>query len=331
MRANTRVSARGSVRISAMTKPDHAACSGCSLCLLVCPVWQRSRDLAMTPHGRAKALQNGAAASDMLDSIDSCTLCGACRPVCPEEIDPVDMVIALRRYSPPPAAQVFRAALPALQPVSARVLLAGAELSTRLLARIMAQPGADLQVAADDGADIALALEAGVLLPQQRLEEFLASLRRTKELIVTEGLLFDYLKRWLPKTRIISLGQALSSQAGVRKQLRATDLYVIEPRAYHADYQRLVKYYDRLRQECGCDLNLDLQRIAIPATARSLPQRLDGIAPNDAAQIGWLLQGRKMSRIVVENFEDYVALAQASHCEVVYLADLAEGTQHAQG
>jgi hypothetical protein len=191
--------------------------------------------------------------------------------------------------------------------------------------------GADLQVADDDGTDISLALEAGALLPQQRLERFLAPLQGTKSIIVADGLLRYYLPRWLPQIRILSLGQALSSQAAVRKQLRATDLYVIEARAYHADYQRLVKYYDRLRQECGCDLNLDLQRIAIPATARSLPQRLGGIAPDDAAQIEWLLQGRKMSRIVVEDFEDYVALAQASHCEVVCLADLAGGAQHAQG
>ena len=26
-----------------------AACSGCSLCLLVCPVWRRTRDLRFTP------------------------------------------------------------------------------------------------------------------------------------------------------------------------------------------------------------------------------------------------------------------------------------------
>ena len=40
---------------------DYAACSGCSLCLLVCPVWRRRRDdLRLTPHGRAKALQHGA-------------------------------------------------------------------------------------------------------------------------------------------------------------------------------------------------------------------------------------------------------------------------------
>jgi len=59
-------------------------CSGCSLCLLVCPVWRQTRDISLTPHGRAKAIQHG----DSVDSasVESCTLCMACDPVCPEKI-----------------------------------------------------------------------------------------------------------------------------------------------------------------------------------------------------------------------------------------------------
>ena len=43
--------------------PSHASCSGCSLCLLACPVWRQTRDIRLTPHGRAKALQHGAGAA----------------------------------------------------------------------------------------------------------------------------------------------------------------------------------------------------------------------------------------------------------------------------
>ncbi|MDP1952294.1 MAG: hypothetical protein Q8K27_01040, partial [Betaproteobacteria bacterium] len=125
-----------------------------------------------------------------------------------------------------------------------------------------------------------------------------------------------------------SLGAALSSLPGVRRALRASDLYVIEPRAYHADYQNLVKHYDALRREMGCTLNLDLQRIAIPATARSLPQRL-GLEPavdawDDAVQTRWILQGRSIERIVVENIEDADAFAKIGALPVVHLADLAD-------
>ena len=68
-------------------RSDYAACSGCSLCLLVCPVWRQTHDPRMTPEGRAKALQNGAAVGEIATSVLTCTLCGACEPVCPEEID----------------------------------------------------------------------------------------------------------------------------------------------------------------------------------------------------------------------------------------------------
>src|SRR5258705_10690730 len=79
---------------------DHAACSGCNLCLLVCPVWRQTRDFALTPHGRAKALQHGADIAAITASIESCTLCGACEPVCPEQIDLVGMIVDLRRKLP---------------------------------------------------------------------------------------------------------------------------------------------------------------------------------------------------------------------------------------
>ena len=63
--------------MSGFAKPprsDHAACSGCSLCLLVCPVWRQTHDPRMTPEGRAKALQNGATAAEIAASVQSCTL-----------------------------------------------------------------------------------------------------------------------------------------------------------------------------------------------------------------------------------------------------------------
>jgi hypothetical protein len=119
-----------------------------------------------------------------------------------------------------------------------------------------------------------------------------------------------------------------AGEEAVRRSLRAGDLYVIEPRAYHADYQRLVKYYDRLRRDCGCVLNLDLQRIAIPAAARGLQERLGLEAPaglaEDGSQARWVLQGRKVARVVVESLDDRAAMMAASGCPVVHLAELAD-------
>ncbi len=318
------------------SKAGYTACSGCSLCLLVCPVWRGTHDLRLTPHGRAKALQHGATLDDIAPSIAACTLCGACEPVCPENIGLVDMLLELRRALPPSTvAQNLRTRMQVLPPrplvttsKSAPVLLAGATLSRNqaLLARISILLGDKRKIAveSDNGADIALALEIGAAVPPQRIERFLAPLRQRDTLVVGDGLLLRSLRAWLPRSRIVSLGVALSSLAPIRQRLRAGDLYVIEPRAYHADYEKLVVYYDNLRAATGCAMNLDLQRIAIPATVSNLPQRLGREAPADGEQLRWLLKGQRISRIVVENVEDRAAFDQVCAIPIVHLAELAD-------
>jgi ferredoxin len=315
-------------------KQDYTACSGCSLCLLVCPVWRRTRDLRLTPHGRAKALQHGATLDDIAPSIEACTLCGACEPVCPENIGLVDMLLDLRRALPPTTiAKNVLTSMQAQKPAalvtrthSATTLLAGATLLQwpALLAQIARLLGDSrkVPVETDSGADISLALEIGVDVPPQRLERFLAPLRLRDTVIVGDGLLLRSLQTWLPHQRCISLGVALSSRAQVRRQLRAGDLYVIEPRAYHAAHGKLVVHYDNLRAETGCTLNLDLQRIAIPATTASLRQRLGLAQPDEDEQISWLLKGRRVARIVVENADEIFAFARVCDIPVIHLAEV---------
>ncbi len=329
----------GFIRSVPAARSDHAACSGCSLCLLVCPVWRETRDLRLTPQGRAKALQHGAGITDLAPSVESCTLCAACEPVCPEHIDLVGMIINLRRQLPRTAAlqdvqdrmneETARALAQKSAPRS--VLLPGPALRARpaTLARVAALLGNAACV--EDGADIALGLETGVAVSAQRRERFLTPLRGLKKIVAAEGLLLRHLRNWLPKSKIVSLGEALSSLAAVRHNLRATDLYVIEPRAYHTDYQRLVKYYDSLRAATGCATNLDLQRIAVPATARSLPQRLGLAKADDTAHARWILRGRKITRIVVESIEDLAAFESVTDCPVVHLAEVADDVKMLAG
>lgn len=318
------------------TQPDFTACSGCSLCLLVCPVWRKTSDFTLTPHGRAKALQHGAGVADIAASIESCTLCGACEPVCPENIDLVGMIVNLRRRLPRSTALEnlqTRMEAAAVRPVETRyakrrVLLPGTALrrhsgTLERTAALLKKRGA-ISLGDNDGSDIACALETGAIVPEQHLERFLAPLRTLKSIIVADGLLLRYLRLWLPKASIIGLGEALSALRAVRRGLRATDLYVIEPRAYHADHARLVRHYDRLRAETGCIMSLDLQRIAIPATARNLKQRLGLEPPDDSAQARWILHRRKIQRIVVESVEDIAGFEKVCDWPVVHLADMAD-------
>ena len=317
------------------TPRDYTACTGCSLCFLVCPMWRATRDPRFTPEGLAKALQCGATAADLAVPLDACSLCAACDPVCPEGIDLPGMIMGLRLRLPKsgPRPAVLEDLLVRLQrapgdapvavPRTAPLLLPGAELrgDSALLAKVQALLG--LTLAEDDGVDIALALEAGVEIPPARLQRFLDSLRG-HSMIAEDGLLLRQLRRWLPGSQRMGLGAALSTRPAVRSNIQAGDLYVVEARALHADYERMVAYYDRLQLETGCGLSLDLQRIAIPTTARGLAQKLGLAAGDDTTQAQWLLQGRRPARIVVESLADRAALQRVTELPVVHLAELGE-------
>ncbi len=301
--------------------PSHASCSGCSLCLLACPVWRQTRDIRLTPHGRAKALQHGATAAALGESIRSCTLCGACEPACPENIPLVDMMLGLRREAPLQS-EVAVADSGETAPSSENVFLPGKALRRNKTRFDRIASLLDAEVAADDGADIALALEAGATVPAGRLRAFLRGVEKARRLIVAEGLLLRLLRGWLPAKEIISLGEALSALESVRAKLRPSDLYVIEPRAYHADHARLVGHYDRLRSGTGMKTNLDLQRFAVPTSASSA-QSVLGLPGIDAAeQARWILEGRAFERIVVEDANDCAVFAAVTDRPVVHVADL---------
>lgn len=316
---------------------DHTACTGCALCLLVCPVWHQTRDIRLTPYARAKALQQGATALEIAASIASCTLCAACVPVCPQQIDLVGMILEQRRRQPLAPGRVATRMLAAgegeARPVATpTLLLAGDALraDSARLSRILALLGEGgtgnaVALAHDDGADLGLALEAGAQMPEDRVRRFLDALRGAKRLIVAEGMLMHVLRRRLaalPGVRVTGLGEALSALEAVQAKLRATDLYVIEPRAFHADYERLVGHYERLRTRRGCVMNLDLQRIAV-AVAATTAQNVLGLPGIDCAeQARWILQGRSVERVVVEDANDRAVFARVFDRPVVHIADL---------
>ena len=253
----------------------------------------------MTPKGRARALQNGARQEDLAASAASCLLCGACEPACPERLPLVDMVMELRG-SEPPIVSV------AASDKTDCLLIAG-NLDGVRKAKVLDLLGRNFSPVQDEGGDIASALLRGVPIESARLESFLAPLRAARRLVVAEGILVRFLRRWLPQTPVSGIGEALLSS--VEGKLRADDLYVIESRSYNLDQERLVGRYDALRRVTGCHTNLDLQRIAVPALGAE-------------AQARWILEGRAIERIVVEDLADRAAFAFAGK-PVLHVADLA--------
>lgn len=286
-----------------MTAMEHHSCSGCSLCLLVCPVWRETRDVRLTPRGRAKAIQHGASREEVAASVAGCTLCGACEPACPESLPLVDMVMQLRRMAPlPPFSKNSSWRKEGALLLAGRALGADEARCRKTLALL----GNSFRLAPEDGADIALALESGGTVPPERLQEFLRPLYAARVLVVAESILLRSLRRWLPKTRVTGLGEAL--MPAIRDKLGAADLYVIESRAFNGDHARLVGPYDALRAASGCAMNLDLQRIAIPAMGSE-------------AQARWILESRAVGRIVVEDLAERAAFSFCAH-PVLHVADL---------
>ena len=86
------------------------------------------------------------------------------------------------------------------------------------------------------------------------------------------------------------------------------DLYVIEPRAYHRDYETQVRRYDELRVATGCMLNLDLQRIAIPA--------------DTVQEARWILQGKQAKRIIIEREADRAKFATLGDWPIHHVTEL---------
>ena len=312
-------------------RKGHEACSGCGVCLLSCPVWHRTRTMSFTRKARAKAAQGGASYEEISHAIDSCLLCGACEKACPEGIGLFDLNMH-QRWELNRQRSVYPSWYPGRNmeirgnegsPKAGSFLLAGEMLGKDkdLRDAVIGLLGGTNRtaVALDDGQEIARFMEAGLALDAERVDSFIMSLRPASTLIVAEGLLHRPLRKWLPNKKILGLGEALLSTGPLRSHLGPEDLYMIESRGYHADHERLVLFYDRLRRETGCQTNLDLQRTAISTGASSLQGRMDMKAAGCIENAKRILKGRRLRRVVVEDLADAGAFRQATDIPVIHV------------
>jgi len=319
---------------SKKNKKGYESCSGCGVCLLVCPQWRRTSSMSVTRKARARAMQAGASPEEIASSIDACLLCGSCEPACPEEISITSMNIEQRirlnesrdeypSWYPILAKKIFTGYNSILRRTT--ILLAGGSgLDQTTVDKIIGLLGGDKKAghAFDDDRDIAASIEAGLVLDDERIKSFLNHLRYADTLVVAEGILHLPLRKWFPKKKIKGLGEALMNIRSIRKSLGPEDMYIIESRGYHSDFERLVKYYDRLRQETGCQMNLDLQRIAIPTGASSLQARQNIVTAGCLEHAKWIMKGRKVKRIVVEDFADIKVFQRITDIPVIHISGL---------
>jgi heterodisulfide reductase subunit C len=320
-------------KIHSNTATDPSQCNGCGVCMLSCPVWNQHHTKMLTYCGRNRAVIGGAADEDLLASARACLLCGSCEPLCPMGIRTQQATIALRQnlaergLLPKPGAQLTRQR--SETPVTSRVLLPGKKLreDAKLASSVLKHLGQRICLPFDDGYDIALALESGQAISDTRIGEFVLPLTKATEIIVSDGLLFNLLRSLLPSSITVRpLGPALLANANIRAGLKATDFYMIETRAYNANRKKFVALYEALRQETGCFMNLDLQRVATPSGAARYHHLvgLENIVSVEA-QVRWLLEGRNAQRIVVEHLDDREAFARHTTIPVVHLAEVVKG------
>jgi len=317
-------------------RPGLDKCTGCGVCSLPCPVWHQTHDIMLTLRGRALALQGGSSPEDLRQSIMACVLCGACEPACPVGIDTVGMTLDLRsilrmRERSPLADSVLTNRPPQAHGQSTTrrsstlflpdPALQSDDIRFKKILQLLESKGKALSIF-NHGSYLAAAIEAGLELSQDQRAGFVLSLAGAEELVVTEGLLHRHLRRWLPQVRVIGLGEALLHLNPIRKALLPTDLYVIETRGFHADYARLIQFYDRMSRETGCYLNVDLQRIAIPTGAAGLQDRLGTNLLDPAKQVHLIMDGRTIDRIVVESIEDLEPFRQETGLKVIHVSEL---------
>ncbi len=309
-------------------------CNGCGVCMLSCPGWMQHKTQARTYCGRTRAAIGGADAQDLAPSARACILCGSCEALCPRGIGTQQSTIALRNALAQkgifPLGQTPVKEHPSAAPGARRIFLPGEALRANhflctSVKKLLARDRRDIAFSNDDGKDICRALESGVNVDEDRVARFIAPLLRASEVIVSDGLLLNLLHALLPQSiSVRPLGYVLLSHPGVRKGLKTDDFYMIETRSYNALRKELAPFYDSLRRETGCFMNLDLHRVATPTGASSLQHRegLDN-AVSVEAQVKWILEGRDVKRIVVEHLDDQAVFSRYSSLPVVHLAEVA--------
>ncbi|MEP6918608.1 MAG: (Fe-S)-binding protein [Acidobacteriota bacterium] len=292
-------------------------CIGCGLCILGCPAYEETGFDVLTARGRNRGLQAGLAAADLKESVWACTLCGYCDAICPSDVANVDIVLHLRRELFEAAGGPVHAGRHAPLPTASRggpatrdnrdALVIGCTIRDRaphLIASIqefLARIGRTVEPPAD-GCCGALEVEAG-------------GARRVK---VKAGVVADP----------VCLEQYDAEFLGTLA-MQHLDLFDLEPPFYYyaphrlinRDHARIYPLYDRLRTEFGCDMNLDLNRLARSTSAGSL----QGLSGRDARDIpgavARLLAHSTAERIVTCSPADYLAFKAYSGRDTRFITE----------
>jgi ferredoxin len=260
----------------------------------------------LTARGRNKGLQAGLAASEMVESIWACTLCGYCDAICPSDVRNVDIVLHLRRELA--ERDQGRDAAPASRPSPASsALVLGCTIRDRAphlipsIRRFLSRIGRPSD-ASSDACCGSLEVEAG----------------RALRVKVKAGVVADPV--CIEQYDAEFLG-ALAMQHLELFDLEPPFYYYAPHRLVNRDHARMYPLYDGLRRRFGCEMNFDLNRLARSTSAGSV-QGLSGHNARDiSAAVARLLAHSRAERIVTCSPADYLAFRAYSGRDTRYITE----------
>jgi len=280
-------------------------CIGCGLCVLGCPAYEETGFDVLTARGRNKALQSGLTAAEMVEPIWACTLCGYCDAICPSDVHNVQIVLHLRRElaagapttnDQPPTTNDQRPTLVLGCTIRERTPQLVPSI-VEFLRRIGRPSGPT-----DDRCCGSLEVEAGLAWPT-----------RVKAGVVADPICLEQYD-----AEFLGL---LAMQHLDLFELKPPFYYFAPHRIVNRDHARAYPLYDELRRRFGCDMNLDLNRLARSTSAGSV-QGLSGRDARDIpAAVARLLAHSRADRIITCSPADYLAFKAHSGRETRFITE----------
>ena len=280
-------------------------CIGCGLCILGCPAYEETGFDLLTARGRNKALQSGLAAEEMVEPIWACTLCGYCDAICPSDVHNVKIVLHLRREL---------AAATAARPRRRRPPASRRERSCSAARSASARRTSSRRSTSSCGASAVRRARRTRAAAARSTSRPAARCRRARR----AGVVADP----------ICLEQYDAEFLGVLA-MQHLDLFELKPPFYYfaphrivnRDHARVYPLYDALRRRFGCDMNLDLNRLARSTSAGSV-QGLSGRDARDIpAAVARLLAHSRAERIITCSPADYLAFKAYSGRETRFITE----------
>jgi ferredoxin len=278
-------------------------CIGCGLCILGCPAYEETGFDVLTARGRNRALQSGLTPAEMTEPIWACTMCGYCDAVCPSEVHNVAIVLHLRRELAALGGRRTSTAAPA-----ARAVVLGCTIRERAphlipsIEAFLARIGRPSNAASDQGCCGSLDVEAGLAMPA-----------RARAGVVADPICLEQYDAEF-------LG-ILAMQHLEQFDLRPPFYYFAPHRVVNRDHARAYPLYNELRRRYGCDMNLDLNRLARSTSAGSV-QGLSGENARDIrAAVERLLGESRAERVITCSPADYLAFRTYSGRETLFITE----------